>query len=103
MVINLATQHAAELITHLKYHPGTKLHEFCREKGVSKAFMEQIGLKLVRAGILRSNRGPGGGYVLEKQSVTLADVVKVFRGKNRQYNGDLNEKVATLLNTITVI
>lgn len=102
-MINLATQHAATLLTTLKAKPGIKLHEFCTQTGVSKAFMEQIGLRLVRAQILRSNRGPGGGYVLAKETVTLADLVQVFTGKTKDTSDELNQKALSALNTITVI
>lgn len=103
MFVNLATQNAAVLLNHLKNKPGMKLHEFCTETGLSKAFMEQIGLRLVRAGILRSNRGPGGGYVLVKQNVNLADLVTVFYPKKKTGDDDLNQQVLSALNTITVI
>lgn len=102
-MLNLATQHAATLLVTLKQKPGIKLHEFCKETGLSKPFMEQIGLRLVRAKIIRSNRGPGGGYVLEKEVVTLADLVKVFSGKTKDTSDELNQKAYQALNTITVI
>lgn len=101
-MINLATQNAAQLLTHLKQKPGTKLHDFCALTGLTKPFMEQIGGRLVRAGILRSNRGPGGGYVINQESVSLADLVKVFSGK-KDTSDALNQKVIKALNNITVI
>ena len=46
-------------------------------------FLEQILLVLKRAGILRSKRGVGGGYRLERESrlISVADVIEAVDGE----------------------
>lgn len=47
------------------------------EENVSSEFLEQIFYKLKKAGIIRSVRGPGGGFVLERKprQVTVKDIL----------------------------
>lgn len=42
-----------------------------------KNYIEQIATRLRRAGIIKSQRGPGGGYVLTKQpnELTVLDIL----------------------------
>lgn len=44
---------------------------------VSLAYLEQIFAKLRRAGLVKSTRGPGGGYVLAKKAseISVANVL----------------------------
>lgn len=46
-------------------------------KGFSLSYLEQIVAKLKRAGLVKSTRGPGGGYVLTKpaKQITLRHVI----------------------------
>lgn len=46
------------------------------EEEISAEFLEQIFFKLKKAGIISSVRGPGGGFVLEKdpQDITVKDI-----------------------------
>ncbi len=41
--------------------------EVAERQGISSAYLEQLFSKLKRAGLLRSVRGPGGGYELARQ------------------------------------
>ena len=45
---------------------------------ISAEFLEQIFFKLRRAGVIRSVRGPGGGFFFSRslESVTLLDVIE---------------------------
>ncbi|WKW50010.1 Rrf2 family transcriptional regulator [Rhodomicrobium lacus] len=44
---------------------------------LSLAYLEQLFMKLRRKGIVRSVRGPGGGYVLERsaEAISIGDVM----------------------------
>lgn len=70
---------ASTLLRALKSDPGMKLREFCASKKLSKHFMEQIGRRLVQSKIILSKRGPGGGYVLNREEVSVAELVKLFK------------------------
>ena len=50
--------------------------------GVPKPFLDQLLLDLRRAGLVRSVRGPGGGYVLARPptEITLRDAVAAVEG-----------------------
>ena len=52
----------------------------------SEAHIFKVLQQLVRAGLLRSKRGPHGGYVLARPAseITLMDVYEVFEGPMRQ-------------------
>ncbi|NYS23669.1 Rrf2 family transcriptional regulator [Rhodobacteraceae bacterium 2376] len=50
------------------------LNEIARRQNVSLAYLEQLFVKLRRAGLVDSVRGPGGGYRLARP----ADTVRVF-------------------------
>lgn len=47
-------------------------------QGVSVHYLEQIFLKLRKAGLVRSIRGPGGGYVLDRcpSSIKIGEIIK---------------------------
>jgi Rrf2 family transcriptional regulator, iron-sulfur cluster assembly transcription factor len=47
------------------------------EEKVSSEFLEQIFFKLKKAGVIRSVRGPGGGFVLDKKpaDITVQDIL----------------------------
>jgi Rrf2 family transcriptional regulator, nitric oxide-sensitive transcriptional repressor len=52
----------------------------------SEAHVFKVLQQLVRAGLLRSKRGPNGGYVLARaaEKITLMDVYEVFEGAMRK-------------------
>lgn len=57
--------------------------EMVREKKLPKAFVSQIAKDLVKAGILGSKEGKGGGYYLKREpkAVTMRDVFVAMEGK----------------------
>jgi len=52
------------------------------EQHVSAAYLEQILNKLRRAGIIKSVKGPGGGYVLAKDPklISIGEILKELEG-----------------------
>ena len=60
-----------------------------RRQDLSVAYLEQLLHRLKRQGLVRSVRGPRGGYVLAKdaQRITMADVVRVLDGNGLSTNG----------------
>jgi len=49
---------------------------------VSVAYLEQILNRLRRGGLIRSVRGPGGGYVLnrEPEKISIGEILRVLEG-----------------------
>ena len=56
--------------------------EVSKEYGIPLEYLLKILQVLVRANILRSKRGPGGGFSLAKNSeqITLLDIVEAIEG-----------------------
>lgn len=57
--------------------PAIRLGAISERQNISLAYLEQLFVKLRRADIVVSVRGPGGGYRLKKtpQDTTLADII----------------------------
>ena len=55
----------------------TKLTEISLRQGISISFLEQIFLKLKRKNLVKSLRGPTGGYILSRPSseITLSSII----------------------------
>ncbi len=58
------------------------IREIAERQDVSVAYLEQILGQLRRAGLIRSIRGPGGGYLLAKKpgDIPIAAVLGVLEG-----------------------
>jgi len=54
------------------------LNSIADRQGISLAYLEQLFVKLRRAGIVKSVRGPTGGYVLDKSpdAIRISDVLE---------------------------
>ena len=59
-----------------------KMHEIAARTHVPESLLEQIMSQLRGAGIVRSERGPHGGYRLNHapEEITLERVVRLFQG-----------------------
>jgi Rrf2 family transcriptional regulator, iron-sulfur cluster assembly transcription factor len=59
------------------------IDEVSREEQIPKSFAAKIFQSLVRAGLVRSNRGTGGGFTLLKrpEEITVLDVIEAIEGK----------------------
>ncbi len=70
-----------DLIQHSEGKP-VRLADIARRQGIPLPFLEQIFLKLKKAGIVTAIRGPQGGYTTEKspKEVSLADIVTILEG-----------------------
>jgi Rrf2 family protein len=60
-----------------------KLEELARRTGAPQSVLEQVMPVMRSAGIIRSERGPAGGYRLNKspEEITLEKVVRLFQGQ----------------------
>jgi Rrf2 family protein len=65
--------------------------EICRRQGIPDRYLEQILTSLRKAGLLRSSRGPRGGYRLARQptEISVAEVVDCLEPASKpQRQGD---------------
>lgn len=58
------------------------ISSIAQRQNLSEGYLEQLMAKLKRAGLIRSVRGSGGGYVLAKdaQKVSVGDVLRALEG-----------------------
>lgn len=59
-----------------------RISEISNREKIPKKFLEQILLELKKAGLLRSQRGAGGGYSLIRPpaEITFAQVIRIIDG-----------------------
>jgi Rrf2 family iron-sulfur cluster assembly transcriptional regulator len=69
MRISTKAQYAVRAMISLSLYGNGRplaLHDIADREGISLAYLEQLFVKLRRGKIVRSVRGPGGGYVLAR-------------------------------------
>jgi Rrf2 family iron-sulfur cluster assembly transcriptional regulator len=76
-----AARALASLSLHADVGP-TSVRDIAERTGLPQPYLEQILLALKGAGLVRSKRGVGGGYVLARppEAITLADIVSAVDG-----------------------
>jgi len=65
-----------DLTLHFEKGP-ISLADISERQGISLSYLEQLFTRLRRAGLVRSTRGPGGGYSLSRNAdeIPVADVI----------------------------
>ena len=68
-----------DIALHQTQHPVSVL-AISRRQGISASYVEQILAKLKRANLVKSTRGPGGGYrvALDYEDITIERIVHVL-------------------------
>lgn len=76
-----ASRALLSLVLHQADGP-TSVRDIVERTGLPQPYLEQILLALKGAGLVRSKRGVGGGYVLARGAaeITLADIVSAVDG-----------------------
>ena len=84
MWVSRRTDYATRAILALAIEGGgpMKLEALARRTAVPQSVLEQVMPTMRTAGIVRSERGPSGGYRLNKapEEITLERVVRLFQG-----------------------
>jgi len=86
--------YAARALLSLALHRSdgpTSVRDIAERTGLPQPYLEQILLALKGAGVVRSKRGVGGGYLLAREpgEITLAQIVAAVDGPIRA--GDFGE------------
>jgi Rrf2 family iron-sulfur cluster assembly transcriptional regulator len=86
MQITRAGEYGVMGLMHLaRRRPGqrTMLDEVSRQQGISKSFLAKIFQSLVKAGLVRSIRGAGGGFALAKSpaQIPVLDIIEAVEGR----------------------
>ncbi len=78
-------QHTLRLLAYVFAEQGKgyfRVRDACEQAGVPEPFTRKVLQTLVRSGVLKARRGPGGGYatVGSPQDLTFLDVIKSVDG-----------------------
>lgn len=82
MRLSTKGQYAVRAMVNLATHSGEKpvtLKDISVDEGISLSYLEQLFVKLRKGKIVKSVRGPGGGYVLAKPAsqISVGEVISV--------------------------
>jgi len=85
LIITRATEYAIRTIIYLAKHPKGEIvlkKDICRTQEVTPAFLTKILQPLIKAGIVSSQRGVGGGFLLSRsaEEITLLDILEAEEG-----------------------
>ncbi len=85
MVITRATEYAVRTVIFLAQQPKDDIvlkKDICRTQEVTPAFLTKILQPLIKAGIVTSQRGVGGGFLLAKDpgEITMLDILQAEEG-----------------------
>lgn len=85
MKVSTKGRYALRLMVDIALHSGGEfvtLKDISKRQNISLKYLEQIVPQLTRSGMLKSNRGPQGGYRLAKSvtEYTAGDILRVTEG-----------------------
>lgn len=85
MVITRATEYAIRTVVYLAQQPKNEIvlkKDICRTQDVTPAFLTKILQPLIKAGIVSSQRGVGGGFLLARapEEINLLDILQAEEG-----------------------
>jgi Rrf2 family iron-sulfur cluster assembly transcriptional regulator len=65
------------------YNRPVSIKKIAQVEEISPEFLEQIFFQLKKAGIIKSHRGPGGGFILSKNiaDITILDILSALDEK----------------------
>jgi Rrf2 family protein len=77
-----ASRALLSLALHSEHEGPTSVRDIAERTGLPQPYLEQILLALKGAGLVRSKRGVGGGYVLARPpaEITLGEIVSAVDG-----------------------
>lgn len=84
MLTNKGKYGLKALVYLARQEPGTTAYivDIAKQNNIPKKFLDAILLDLRKAGILRSKKGPGGGYALAKPAsdIRIGQAIRVLDG-----------------------
>ena len=94
MKVSSRSQYAAKAMLELSMNPEKPLtlSSLAQSQGISISYLEQIFALLRKEHLVKSTRGPGGGYSLGKplEEISIGDIVQAINkgatGKKKEMN-----------------
>ncbi len=98
MVITRATEYAIRTIIYLAQQPKDEIvlkKDICRTQDVTPAFLTKILQPLIKTGIVSSQRGVGGGFLLARdpEEINLLDILQAEEGELKLNHCLIDENV----------
>ncbi len=89
MKLNTQIRYGVRALCDIVYHSSgspAQVKDISERQKISPRYIEQIFQRLKKGGVLRSVRGPSGGYFLTRkpEEITIGDVIRAIEGKNIQ-------------------
>jgi len=86
MQLSMTGEYAVRTMIHLAAVPSGELVQICdisKEWSIPEGFLRKITAQLSKDGLIRSQRGAGGGIMLSRpaDTLTLLDVIEAVEGK----------------------
>jgi Rrf2 family protein len=86
MKLSTKSRYGLRALFDMAYHAGTlpaQIKDISRRQAISPRYLEQIFQDLKKAGLLKSRRGPQGGYYLAKppHEITVRDIIEAAEGE----------------------
>ncbi len=86
MKLSTKSRYGLRALFDMAYHSGsfpTQIKDISRRQAISPRYLEQIFQDLKKAGLLKSRRGPQGGYQLSRkpEDITVLQVVLAAEGE----------------------
>lgn len=96
MRLSTKSRYGLRALFDMAYNSGTlpvQIKDISRRQEISPRYLEQIFQSLKKAGILKSKRGPQGGYYLAKtpEQITIREILEAAEGDTLLVNC-LNER-----------
>ncbi len=85
MRITTTSRYGVRALFDVAYHGGgqpTQIKDIARRQKISQRYLEQIFNKLLKSGLLKSRRGPRGGYMLARDpsEISVGDIISAAQG-----------------------
>ncbi|MFZ3209666.1 MAG: Rrf2 family transcriptional regulator [Geobacteraceae bacterium] len=86
MRLSTRTRYGLRALFDIAYNSGnlpTQIQDISRRQSISPRYLEQIFQSLKKGGIIKSKRGPRGGYFLARgiEEITVMDVLTATEGE----------------------
>jgi len=108
MILGTKARYAVMAMVELAQHKGEKpvtLADLAQAQEITVPYLEQLFSKLKKQSLVRSVRGPGGGYVLAKpaEEICIFDIIQAVdeslemtRCKNQSHQGCMSTRARCL-------
>src|SRR5271169_2720238 len=85
MRITTTSRYGVRALFDVAYHGGgqpTQIKDIAKRQRISQRYLEQIFNKLLKGGLLKSRRGPRGGYLLARDAseISVGDIITAAQG-----------------------